>query len=107
MLLCPKASSILASFQLPLETSNLSDVAFGKATPHNLLGGDIEKNIQNYGKNFPVDKTWVPAFPGMTAVWRKLWDTKTWALPYSICCFFIPFNPELRLSAFSLKILDV
>jgi hypothetical protein len=27
---------------------------------------NIEKDIQSYGKNFPVNKAWVPAFAGMT-----------------------------------------
>ena len=42
--------------------SSLSDVAFGKVAHHSCLERGVEKDIQNCGKNFPVDKTWVPAF---------------------------------------------
>ena len=34
---------------------------------YNYSGRNIEKDIQNYGKNFPVNTAWVPAFAGMTA----------------------------------------
>ncbi len=49
-----------------LEPSSFSDVAFGKVAPHNFLGKDLEKDMEYYGQNFPVNKTWVPAAAGMT-----------------------------------------
>jgi hypothetical protein len=33
---------------------------------YDFLGSDVKKDIQNCGKNFPVNKAWVPAFAGMT-----------------------------------------
>jgi hypothetical protein len=71
---CPKDFPTLASFQRKLEPSSFSDVAFGKAALHHALGNDIKKDIQNCGKNFPVNKAWVPAFAGMTAVLVEAWD---------------------------------
>jgi hypothetical protein len=57
-----------ASFQRKLETSNFSDVDFGKIERHNFLGRDIQKDLQSYDKNFPVNKTWVVSSAGMTTV---------------------------------------
>ena len=54
------------SFQRKQEPSSLSDVAFDKVAPHNLLGTDVERDMEYCGKNFPVNKTWVPASAGMT-----------------------------------------
>ena len=40
----------------------MSDVAFGKVATHNFLGRDVEKYMEYHGKNFPVNKAWVPTF---------------------------------------------
>jgi hypothetical protein len=43
-------------------------VRLNYSLPHTFRVRYPEKDIQNYGKNFPVNKAWVPAFAGMTAI---------------------------------------
>jgi hypothetical protein len=59
-------------------------MAFGKVELlfiDNLTGRTIEKHAQNYGKNFPVNETWVPAFAGMTPVWGNFLGQKANSCP--------------------------